>query len=571
MLRLILALALLFAPICATAKSGGPPVQPVPWTFWGSQPNMPMTAYPSAPVATGRLWSCENELGEWANVQPTSGGALVWGPLDACVNAYRAKGAYLIYTFGNVPGWANGSGTRDIPPTGTTTISAFATAVATRYRGQIQAYECWNELNATGDWWSGTNAQLVAICQAIQTAIATADPAAIMLSPSTTGTSGLSGMQTYMAAGGAAYASVLNYHSYALYQSHGAPPEQNAYVCEFYSNIAQQYGLGAAPVWADEGGWGDGTVVNTSPLQEAYAAVWALQYASCGVQRALWYQYDTTWGEQWTGSALTPGGQAFFTTQGMLNGATFTAPVARISGTNQVRNPSAAGAVAGTPGTLPTDWTSFEPDVAHGITTTIVSTGTEAGIPYLDLQVAGTATSGAQGSTQINFDTIGASLGQQWTPCVYARLVAGSNTNVVVNTEFQELDSSSSFLTSDGIFQFYPLSTTLNLDQVCFSAVTQKSDVAFVTPLVGFTYTVGQSFSITLRLGLPSMDTGSLWSATFTKAAAFQGEAIWDAAGGPTSWTAPAWCSFVTNYAGTKTAVSGALSLTGVPQFCTNQ
>ena len=67
------------------------------------------------------------------------------------------------------------------------------------------------------------------------------------------------------------------------------------------------------------------------------------------------------------------------------------------------------------------------------------------------------------------------------------------------------------------------------------------------------------------------MDAGSIWSGSFIKAGGYQGEVLWDAAGGPASFAAPGGCAFVTNYAGTKTAVSGPLSLTNVPVFCSNQ
>ena len=48
------------------------------------------------------------------------------------------------------------------------------------------------------------------------------------------------------------------------------------------------------------------------------------------------------------------------------------------------------GAVPGTPGTLPTDWSVSVP---AGLTTNVIGTGVESGIPYVDLQIVGTATS----------------------------------------------------------------------------------------------------------------------------------------------------------------------------------
>ena len=59
------------------------------------------------------------------------------------------------------------------------------------------------------------------------------------------------------------------------------------------------------------------------------------------------------------------------------------------SRTNQIRNNSMQGAVAGTPGTLPTNWGV---SVAGGLTRTVVGTGTENGIEYIDVRVQGTTT-----------------------------------------------------------------------------------------------------------------------------------------------------------------------------------
>src|SRR5262249_49436220 len=55
---------------------------------------------------------------------------------------------------------------------------------------------------------------------------------------------------------------------------------------------------------------------------------------------------------------------------------------------NQLRNPTAAGAVPGSPGTLPTNWR--QGGGTGGLTQTVVGTGTENGIPYLDYRLQGT-------------------------------------------------------------------------------------------------------------------------------------------------------------------------------------
>ena len=58
------------------------------------------------------------------------------------------------------------------------------------------------------------------------------------------------------------------------------------------------------------------------------------------------------------------------------------------SRTNSIRNNTMQGAVAGTPGTNPTNWDIVVSGT--GITQQIVGTGTEDGITYIDVRFSGT-------------------------------------------------------------------------------------------------------------------------------------------------------------------------------------
>ena len=54
--------------------------------------------------------------------------------------------------------------------------------------------------------------------------------------------------------------------------------------------------------------------------------------------------------------------------------------------------PASCGTVAGSPGTLPTGWNDFTSPL-NGISRQVVGTGTEQGIPYIDINYSGTARS----------------------------------------------------------------------------------------------------------------------------------------------------------------------------------
>lgn len=97
------------------------------------------------------------------------------------------------------------------------------------------------------------------------------------------------------------------------------------------------------------------------------------------------------------------------------------------SSTNEIRNPRCEGAVAGTPGTMPTNWLVV---AGGGVTTEVVGSGTEDGWPYLEFRISGTPTAS---TTSIYFEAstqIAALVGETFTLSSNARVTAGDMTNV---------------------------------------------------------------------------------------------------------------------------------------------
>ena len=96
------------------------------------------------------------------------------------------------------------------------------------------------------------------------------------------------------------------------------------------------------------------------------------------------------------------------------------------STTNEVRNPRCEGAVAGTPGTLPTNWIFV---VGGGVTTSVVGSGTEDGWPYVDVRISGTA---AGSATSLYFESstqMVAAQGDDITDSIGLKITAGSLSN----------------------------------------------------------------------------------------------------------------------------------------------
>lgn len=91
--------------------------------------------------------------------------------------------------------------------------------------------------------------------------------------------------------------------------------------------------------------------------------------------------------------------------------------------TQYVVNSSCTGAIV--PTDLPTGWEQWHID---GLTHQVVATGTEDGIPYVDVRVYGTPADGSGFAwCPMGYDiATGAAVGELWTGSIYMKLVAGS-------------------------------------------------------------------------------------------------------------------------------------------------
>jgi hypothetical protein len=179
-----------------------------------------------------------------------------------------------------------------------------------------------------------------------------------------------------------------------------------------------------------------------------------------------------------------------------------------ILATNSIRNNTMVGAVAGTPGTLPTNWfpvigtSSYE----------VVGTGVEDGISYIDIRAFGTVVS----INEVSFyfeggfgAGVSVAQGQTWTVSCYAKIVGGTLTGVtggelffvgtdgVINTEFPSIGFDYSLLTG-------PLSECRVSQTYTFT----QANTLFAGPRVDVNLTFGATVDFTLRIGMPQMQRG---------------------------------------------------------------
>ena len=173
--------------------------------------------------------------------------------------------------------------------------------------------------------------------------------------------------------------------------------------------------------------------------------------------------------------------------------------------TNGIRNNSMVGAVAGSPGTLPTGggWAT----ILRGLTQTVVGTGTENGINYIDIRFSGTATSTDVVEIRYESNTqIVASSGQTWAHSVYLKKIVEPNPPDNYQLCIYERDSGGGFVA----FGASTIAPTTTIQRFTQTRTLSGATTARVQPALFFNVTNSQTYDFTIRIGYPQMELGSV-------------------------------------------------------------
>jgi hypothetical protein len=177
--------------------------------------------------------------------------------------------------------------------------------------------------------------------------------------------------------------------------------------------------------------------------------------------------------------------------------------------TNSIRNNTGVGAVAGTPGTLPTNWTGST--TSQGVSREIIGTGTENGINYIDIKISGTTTGTLFFAVARleGFTVVAAANGQTWTHSAYVKLVGGTLANATILFGMAGNDSGGVPVAFPSNSTLTPTNASLISQRVVNTGTFANASVAFVQPYIQINATTGVAIDITLRIGLPQLEQGA--------------------------------------------------------------
>jgi len=271
------------------------------------------TPWPAARITTWRLWDAGVA---WKDLEPASG-VFNFSLLDQYVAVAQEHSTEILLTLGYTPQWASqrpqepsdGGPGSSAPPSDIGSWDKFITALVTRYKGRIQAYEILNEPNLA-KYFTGSVADQFVLLKHAYMIIKQIDPSATVLSPGYMG-KGFLQLDQLLAMGGAQYIDVVAYHFYDF----PAKPEAMDGFIKSVLNVLTSHQIDK-PIWDTEIGYGPGQTFSGEDQQASYFVRTIMVHWNDKIERAYWYAWDNHgWARLWMtepdSTTLTKAGTAY--------------------------------------------------------------------------------------------------------------------------------------------------------------------------------------------------------------------------------------------------------------------
>jgi hypothetical protein len=263
------------------------------------------TSWPAAPVGSLRLWDAGVT---WRDLE-VSPGVWDWSRLDAIVGAAEARGVEVTLVLGQTPDFHDDPSSAGAGPTYMPNLSAwtnYVSTVAARYKGRIEAYQVWNEVNVVNYWAQNaqnTPAKMGQLTSAAYGAIKAVDPSAIVVGPAFA--TRLSWQRTYL---GTFYGQRVNgvpvwkrmdAIALNLYPLANGTPEASMKLLKGARTQLTRRGVPSnKPIWNTEVNYGLATGGSgasgslSGSKQAAYVVRTYLLNAAQKIKRVHWYAWD---------------------------------------------------------------------------------------------------------------------------------------------------------------------------------------------------------------------------------------------------------------------------------------
>jgi len=120
----------------------------------------------------------------WREIEGSGKDRYDWNRTDRVMDQIDAHGLKVIARLGVQPQWAGGGYPEVGPPNNMQDFADFAAAVATRYKGRIDAYQIWNEPNLSREWGNRppSAVEYTQMLKAAYEAIKAVDPYPVVIS-----------------------------------------------------------------------------------------------------------------------------------------------------------------------------------------------------------------------------------------------------------------------------------------------------------------------------------------------------------------------------------------------------